>query len=217
MSTMALVEGPNGVFAAWETDGQIYFARSKPGTANFTEPQAAPGAGRGRKHPALAIGARGEILLVWREGTGWQQGGALAWQVFDKDGKPTIPWRPTVVLQSSTGAGSRSNNRRAASGRPPTGVGPPALHGPAATARWRTLGIRCVGCKCRGLFRTTSCAGQAGGPCVAVLAVAGAGSAMAHEQGGFPCVYSGGCYRSYARPYRGYCEGYISSHRDWGW
>ena len=88
MSTMALVQGPDGVFAAWETDGQIYFAGSKAGTTDFTEPQAAPGDGRGRKHPALAINARGELLLAWTEGTGWQKGGALAWQVFDKNGKP---------------------------------------------------------------------------------------------------------------------------------
>jgi hypothetical protein len=89
MSTMALVEGPNGVVAAWETDGQIYFAGTKPGTAAFTQPQAAPGAGRERKHPALAINRRGEMILVWTEGTGWERGGALAWQVFDKSGKPT--------------------------------------------------------------------------------------------------------------------------------
>ena len=89
MSTMALVEGSNGVVAAWETDGQIYFASSKPGTTAFTEPRAAPGDGQGRKHPALAINARGDLLLAWTEGTGWQQGGSLAWQVYDRDGKPT--------------------------------------------------------------------------------------------------------------------------------
>ena len=42
---MALVEGPSGVVAAWETDGQIYFAGIKPGTDSFTKPQAAPGRG----------------------------------------------------------------------------------------------------------------------------------------------------------------------------
>jgi hypothetical protein len=89
MSTMALVQGPKGVFAAWETDGQIYFAGSKAGTTAFAEPQAAPGDGQGRKHPALAINARGDLLLAWTEGTGWEKGGALAWQVFDKNGKPT--------------------------------------------------------------------------------------------------------------------------------
>lgn len=89
MSTMALVEGPSGVVAAWETDGQIWFAGIKPGMTRFTEPQAAPGAGTNRKHPALAVNARGEKILVWTEGTGWEKGGALAWQVYDQSGKPT--------------------------------------------------------------------------------------------------------------------------------
>jgi len=86
---MALVEGPSGVVAAWETDGQIYFAGRKSGTNGFTTPEAAPGAGRERKHPAMAVNARGEMVLVWTEGTGWEKGGALAWQLFDKTGKPT--------------------------------------------------------------------------------------------------------------------------------
>jgi hypothetical protein len=29
------------------------------------------------------------MILVWTEGTGWERGGALAWQVYDKDGQPT--------------------------------------------------------------------------------------------------------------------------------
>ena len=89
MSTMALVQGQSGVIAAWETNGQIYFAGTRSGTTAFEEPQSAPGTGRGRKHPALAINGRGEMLLAWTEGTDWQRGGALAWQVFDKEGKPT--------------------------------------------------------------------------------------------------------------------------------
>jgi hypothetical protein len=86
---MALVEGPSGVVAAWETDGQIYFAGIKSGTTSFATPQPAPGNGRNRKHPALACNARGDMILAWTEGTGWQQGGALAWQVFDASGRPT--------------------------------------------------------------------------------------------------------------------------------
>jgi len=89
MSTLALAEGPNGVAAAWDTDGQIYFATVKSGTAEFTTPQGAPGAGRGRKHPAVAVNAKGEMVLAWTEGTGWQKGGVLAWQVFNAAGKPT--------------------------------------------------------------------------------------------------------------------------------
>jgi len=86
---MAFVEGPGGVTAAWDTDGQIYFATIKPGTTEFSSPQGAPGPGRGRKHPTLAVNGRGEMILVWTEGTAWEKGGALAWQVFDKNGKPT--------------------------------------------------------------------------------------------------------------------------------
>jgi hypothetical protein len=49
----------------------------------------APGEGKGRKHPRLAVNGRGEVLLAWTEGTGWQRGGSLAWQVFDARGKAT--------------------------------------------------------------------------------------------------------------------------------
>lgn len=89
MSTMTLVQGPTGVAAAWDTDGQIYFTTIKSGTTAFTQPQSAPGTGKDRKHPALAVNTQGDMLLVWTEGTAWQKGGALAWQVFDKTGKPT--------------------------------------------------------------------------------------------------------------------------------
>jgi hypothetical protein len=49
---------------------------------------AAPGAGKGRKHPAVAVNARGETILAWTEGMGWNRGGSVAWQVYDKEGKP---------------------------------------------------------------------------------------------------------------------------------
>src|SRR5437763_1771887 len=48
----------------------------------------APGEGKGRKHPRLAIAANGETLMTWTEGTGWARGGSLAWQVFDARGTP---------------------------------------------------------------------------------------------------------------------------------
>jgi hypothetical protein len=85
MSSEAFAEGSGGVFAAWETRGQVYFAR----LGKDVSPVAAPGDGRGRKNPALAVNGRGEVLLAWTEGTGWQRGGALAWQVYDRSGRPT--------------------------------------------------------------------------------------------------------------------------------
>jgi len=86
MSSEALVEGPNGVIAAWETEGQVKFARVDPQSLKLTNPVAAPGAGKGRKHPVLAVNAAGQTLFAWTEGTAWNRGGALAWQVYDANG-----------------------------------------------------------------------------------------------------------------------------------
>lgn len=87
MSSEALVEGPNGVLAAWETQGQVKFARVDPEGPKISPTVAAPGAGPNRKHPVLAVNRRAETLLAWTEGTGWNRGGALAWQVYDAEGK----------------------------------------------------------------------------------------------------------------------------------
>jgi hypothetical protein len=89
MSTMAFGEAKDSVLAAWETDGQVYFTRIDRKTGRRSEPVAAPGKAIGRKHPVVAGNQRGEVILVWTEGMGWNKGGSLAWQVFDKDGKPT--------------------------------------------------------------------------------------------------------------------------------
>jgi hypothetical protein len=37
----------------------------------------------------VAVNGKGETILVWTEGMGWNKGGSLAWQVYDKGGKPT--------------------------------------------------------------------------------------------------------------------------------
>jgi hypothetical protein len=89
MSTAALAESVAGVLAAWETDGQVYYLRMDRAAGRLSAPVAAPGAGRRRKHPVVAGNARGEAILAWTEGMGWNRGGSVAWQVFDKDGKPT--------------------------------------------------------------------------------------------------------------------------------
>jgi hypothetical protein len=85
MSSMGFSEGSGTVVRTWETGGQVYFQDlTKP---NAT-PTSAPGEGKGRKHPRIAIGSHGETLLAWTEGTGWQRGGSLAWQVLGRNGKP---------------------------------------------------------------------------------------------------------------------------------
>jgi hypothetical protein len=84
MSSEAFAEGQRGVYAAWDNDGQIFF-----GAVGGKIVSKAPGDGGNRKHPALAFNKAGEMLLVWTEGTGWMRGGALAWQLYDKNGNPT--------------------------------------------------------------------------------------------------------------------------------
>lgn len=98
MSSMAFAENANTIVAAWETGGQVYWTRIKG--ENTSDPIAAPGESKGRKHPRLAVNHRGDILLVWTEGTGWQKGGSLAYQLYDEAGRPIgesshVPGIPT--------------------------------------------------------------------------------------------------------------------------
>lgn len=89
MSSESFAENRTGVWAAWETEKQVYFSRINPATGMLS-PIAAPGIGDNRKYPAVAANAKGETLLVWTEGMGWKKGGSLAWQIYDADGRPTL-------------------------------------------------------------------------------------------------------------------------------
>ena len=88
MSTMAFAEGPGQVVAAWQTEEQVYYATIDPTTLKMSEPIPAPGKGKIRKYPALAVNSKGDTLLAWTDETGWGKGGSLEWQVFSKGGKP---------------------------------------------------------------------------------------------------------------------------------
>jgi hypothetical protein len=74
--------------AAWENNGQVFFGTLDQSMSKG--PAAIPASGETgkRKHPTIATNAAGETILVWTEGTGWKRGGTLAWQVFDRSGKP---------------------------------------------------------------------------------------------------------------------------------
>ena len=76
------------VVGAWETGGQVYWTRVD-GDGSSRLPVAAPGKGKGRKHPRVAVNRKGDVMLAWTEGTGWQKGGSLAYQVYDEAGTPT--------------------------------------------------------------------------------------------------------------------------------
>jgi hypothetical protein len=88
MSTSALANAPHGVIAAWETKDQVFWSALDPQRPESLAPHSAPGASPDRKHPALASDASGRTLLAWTEGTGWNKGGAVAWQMFDRVGQP---------------------------------------------------------------------------------------------------------------------------------
>jgi hypothetical protein len=85
---MAFTEATGEVLGAWETHAQVYFAPVSRGAA--APPVAPPGTNPKRKYPALARNRRGETLLAWVEGSGWQRGGQLGWQIFDPSGKPSL-------------------------------------------------------------------------------------------------------------------------------
>jgi len=87
MSSAGIASVGEQTWAAWETNGRIQLARF--GNGAWTTKLPAIGPLQGAKHPRLAINDRGEALVVWTEGTGWQRGGSLAWQVFDATGELT--------------------------------------------------------------------------------------------------------------------------------
>lgn len=85
MSTASITVERGQSWAAWETQGKVRFAQF-----NSTGPAILDVAVAGRspqKHPSLAINRYGRMLVVWMEGTGWNRGGDVVWQVFDTDGK----------------------------------------------------------------------------------------------------------------------------------
>ena len=85
VATTTLASGPDGTLVAWETEGQVYAANagrldeawSPPGEAQFR-----------RKNAAVAVNHRGDVLLAWGDGPGWQSGGNLHWAAFDAQGRP---------------------------------------------------------------------------------------------------------------------------------
>jgi hypothetical protein len=86
MSTSSLLPVKKTMWAAWETEGRISVGSMSPESGGIEN---ATLWGEKAKHPALAANRRGEVLVVWTEGTGWERGGSIAWQMFDAKGKPT--------------------------------------------------------------------------------------------------------------------------------
>ena len=86
MSSASFAATPKATFAAWESRDNVFFTKISNGQASSPT---APSGQTKRKHPALAANSKGELLVVWTEGTGWAKGGTIAWQLYDFEGKPS--------------------------------------------------------------------------------------------------------------------------------
>lgn len=141
MSSASMADTDRGMLAAWETRGEVFFTRIDPRTHRASPPIAPPGGRGNRKHPAVAGNARGDVILVWAEDTGWQKGGALVYQVFDRAGHPSgiagrikagVPvWGLAAVVAQPDGAfaiiHSGAGEAHAARQLPPQTRGPGGL------------------------------------------------------------------------------------------
>ena len=87
MTSMSFVEGSSDVFASWESDGQVYFGTVDKDRPAVAKPVAPAGDAKPRKHPRLAAGAD-HLLMVWTEGTAFNRGGSIGWQLFDRAQQP---------------------------------------------------------------------------------------------------------------------------------
>ena len=84
MSSAALASTSNRLLGAWETAGQIRMGW-------LSDPALPPAtvAGDKAKHPSIAINEKGSILISWLQGSGWNRGGSVFWQEFDRELRPT--------------------------------------------------------------------------------------------------------------------------------
>jgi hypothetical protein len=109
MSSASFTQVGGGVYAAWETGGQIYWGSVRRPGATEVFPASLPGSKS--KHPVLAGNRRGEILIAWTQGTGWQRGGDLVWRLFDHQGRPltAVQVLPGIPAWSFPAAWARSD------------------------------------------------------------------------------------------------------------
>jgi len=87
MSTFSLSGSAAGTLAAWETAGQVQWIAIANVAGSASNGIAPPGPAGHRKYPAVAGNALGHTLLAWTETTA-ASGTVIAWQIFNKTGRP---------------------------------------------------------------------------------------------------------------------------------
>jgi hypothetical protein len=85
MSSASISENLGQILVAAETHGRVFFIRLEPKSGEVSSPVSPE---TRAKYPVAIGNARGEVLLVWAEDTGWNKGGSVAWQVYDRAGGP---------------------------------------------------------------------------------------------------------------------------------
>ncbi|MES2598158.1 MAG: hypothetical protein V4662_22680 [Verrucomicrobiota bacterium] len=82
MSSISIHEASGKVRAAWENDGQLV-------TTLLTDPvpSTLKSGPKGSKHPAIAMGSEGKMLLTSITNSGWMKPGRLHWELRDASGK----------------------------------------------------------------------------------------------------------------------------------
>jgi hypothetical protein len=112
MRTSAMASMPNGrVAIAFEQEGNIVLGAIQPAEHATLSLSRVLGNGGNRKHPAIAVGQDGTVLVAWTEGTGWARGGRVVWQSFDqknqlldKGGADGLPaWDMPAVVATRDG------------------------------------------------------------------------------------------------------------------
>ncbi|NRA39816.1 MAG: hypothetical protein HRU15_16865 [Planctomycetes bacterium] len=91
MSSMSIAVGDKTPIS-WQTQEQVLYAiLDKNGTVITKNP--IPSMGKKQKHSKAVVNSAGDVCLAWTEGTGWNKGGRVLWQLNDATGKTIISGR----------------------------------------------------------------------------------------------------------------------------
>lgn len=106
MSSASIISDGQHTRAAWEAEGKVFTALldAKSDALAVSESNT--------RHPSLAVNSKGETLITWSIGTGWNKGGQLGWQVLDASGKPAAErgTRPGMPVWDFTAAYADGEN-----------------------------------------------------------------------------------------------------------